>query len=112
MTCNSEVQMHRHCDISLGYYFFLIEKSFLSGSNLIAKTTIYTICSFKNVGVQGTLNINKQIGIVYFVICLFYHEQIYTYMFIYTQGLSTQKLQCSKLVVKTYCFVITFEIQS
>ena len=50
------------------------------------------------------------------VICLFFQEQIYTkctYMILYTQCLSTQKLQCkNKLVFITYCFVITFEIQS
>jgi hypothetical protein len=48
----------------------------------------------------------------FFVICLFSHEQIYTYILLYTQGLSTHKLQCTKLVVKAYCFVITFEVQS
>jgi hypothetical protein len=42
-----------------------------------------------------------------------FQEQIYAYMILYTQCYSTQKLQCkNKLVFITYCFVITFEIQS
>ena len=38
-------------NISLINYF---KKKPSSGPNLIAKTTIYTICCFKNVGVPGT----------------------------------------------------------
>ena len=45
------------------------------------------------------LNMHKivtRLNMFFFVICLFFQEQIYTYMILYTQCFSTQKLQCKK----------------
>jgi hypothetical protein len=38
----------------------------------------------------------------FLVICLFFQEQIYIYIILYTQWFSTQKLQCKKVYLRTF----------
>ena len=78
------------------------------------QTFLYTSRVVANSWLQSTHFIKRNTVLnIFSVICLFFQEQIYTYMILYTQCFSIEKIQCKKkLVFITYCFVITLQFKS